>query len=168
MKSRKHSSETKENQNPKINKTRWWTKVVTSLALVWALSWCGDFPNDEFVVNPGTQTEKFNIEYQFSGWGGWEPTIIDFNVLVSKNWEGFEWQIEQKDWRTKKDKKIQSNNINDLFQKISNELESEQITDGTKKAKDDKIARAKEIFNDSVINNPNPTDREIRIKYKKK
>lgn len=167
MKSKK-TSEISKNSEKKQKKIPEWEKVVTSLTLVWALSWCGDFPNDEFVVNPGTQTEKFNIEYQFSGWWGGEPTIIDYNILVSKNWKGFEWQIEQKNWWFKTNKKVESNNVDKLFERISNELESEQITDQTKKAKDDKVIRAKEVFNDSVLNNPNPSDREIRIKYKKK
>ena len=88
--------------------------------------------------------------------------------MISKNWEIYQWQIEQKDWWLKESKAVKSNNVDDLFQKISNELESEQITEKTRKAKDDKVIRAKEIFNDSVLNNPNPSDREIRIKYKKK
>ena len=169
MKSNKKSPEvSRKTEKENKKKSSGWTKVITSLALVWTLSSCGDFPNNEFVVNPGTQTEKFNIEYQFSGWWGGEPTIIDYNILVSKNWEIYQWQIEQKDWWLKESKAVKSSNVDDLFQKISNELESEQITEKTRKAKDDKVIRAKEIFNDSVLNNPNPTDREIRIKYKKK
>ena len=88
------------------------------------------------------------------------------DVLIRKNWEIYEWQIEQKDWWFKKNKKIQSNSVDNLFQQVSNELDSEQITEKTRKNKDDKVAKAKEFFNDSILNNPNPTNREIRIKYK--
>ncbi len=157
-----------ENKNEKT-KISWWSKIISSLALVWALSSCGDFPNNEIIANPGTQTERFNIEYQYSGWWSGEPTIVDYNILVSKNWEIYEWQIEQKNWWFfKENKKIKSDNVDDLFQRISDELENEKISEWTRKNKDDKVARAKEIFNDSVLNHPNPSNEEIRIKYKKK
>ena len=167
MKFRKTTDTAKNSEKNTSKKSSWWTKVLTSLALVSALSWCGDFPNGEIIGNPGTKTEKFNITYEFSDWSAWS-TRVKHNVLISKNWEIYEWQIEQKNWWFKKNKKIQSNSVDNLFQQVSNELDDVQITEETRKNKDDKIAKAKEFFNDSILNNPNPTNREIRIKYKKK
>lgn len=158
-------SSKRPNKNKKSSR---WLNVITSLALVWTLSSCGDFPNDEIIVNPSTQTERFNIEYQYSGWWSGDPTIIDYNIMISKKWEIYEWQIEKIDWWLKENKTIQSSNVDDLFQRVSNELESEQVTDRTREAKNNKVARAKEVFKDSVLSNPNPSDGEIRIKYKKK
>ena len=167
MKLRKTSDTAKNSENKIPKRSSWWTRVFTSFALVSALSWCGDFPNGEIIGNPGTKTEKFNVTYEFFEWSAWS-TIVKNDVLIRKNWEIYEWQIEQKNWWLKKNKKIQSNNVDNLFQQVSNELDSEQITEETRQNKDDKVAKAKEFFNDSILNNPNPTNREIRIKYKKK
>ncbi len=167
MKSNKKSSEASREKENRKNSSGWTKKIITSFALASALSWCGDFPNGEIMGNPGTKMEKFNVTYEFFEWSAWS-TIVKNDVLIRKNWEIYEWQIEQKDWWFKKNKKIQSNSVDNLFQQVSNELDSEQITEKTRKNKDDKVAKAKEFFNDSILNNPNPTNREIRIKYKKK
>lgn len=168
MSRKTHSPEKPATPEAKTKKTSSWTKIITSLAIIWTLSSCGNFPNDEFIVNPGTKTEKINVKYKYWGWWSGEPTIIDYNILVSQNWEFYEWHIEQTDWWFKKTKTIRSNDVNNLFQEISTALESGQIEDKTRDNKNDKIACAKEAFIDSVLNNPHPTDREIRIKYKKK
>ena len=167
MSRKTYSPEKSATPEAKTKKASSWTKIITSLAIMWTLSSCGDFPNSEIIGNPGTKTEKFNVTYEFSEWSAWS-TRVKHNVLISKNWEIYEWQIEQKNWWFKNNKKIQSNSVDNLFQQVSNELDSEQITEKTREKKNDKVAKAKEFFNDSILNNPNPTNREIRIKYKKK
>lgn len=148
----------------KSNKAGW--VKTTMLAIAWLFTACDNVPNDQIILNADEWLEKFSIKYQFSEWSAW-ATLIDYNIFVRKNWETFECNIEQSDWWISNNTKIESDNVDRLFNEIANKLDHDFITDNTRNKKDKKVEFAKQVYKDSILNNKNPSKGETRIKYKK-
>jgi hypothetical protein len=94
---------------------------------------------------------------------------VDYNIFVHKNGNNFEWNIEQSDWLISNNIKIESDNVDSLFNEIANKLDHDLITDDTRDDKDDKVAFAKQTYKDSILNRKTPAKEwEIKVKYEKK
>ena len=167
MKSKKSSETIKPSEWKKTNKSSGWVKT-TVLALAGLFTACENIPSDSIIINADEKSEKFSIEYQFSEWSAW-ATLIDYNIFVRKNGDKFEWNIEQSDWWFSNNTKIETDNVDVLFDRISENLDHEFITDNTRDRKDAKVAFAKQTYKDSVLNRKTPAKKwEVRVKYKKK
>lgn len=166
MKSNKKSPEVTSNPEGKSRKSGW-VKMTVS-ALIGLFTACENIPNDSIIVNANEGSEKFSIEYQFSGGSG-EATLIDYNIFVHKNGDKFEWDIEQSDWLFSNNIKIETDNVDLLFDKISEKLDHDYITDNTRDKKDAKVAFAKQTYKDSVLNRKTPAKEwEVKVKFKRK
>jgi len=167
MKSHKKFSETTKNPEwKKTSKSSGWVKT-TALAIMWLFASCDNVPSDQIILNADEWSEKFSVEYQFSEWSAW-ATLIDYNIFVRKNGEIFEWNIEQSDGLISNNTKIESDNVDRLFDEIANKLDHDFITDNTRDKKDKKVAFAKQAYKDNVLNNKKHSKWETRIKYNKK
>lgn len=133
----------------------------------WLFSACDSVPNDQIILNADEWSEKFSVEFHHSWWWSGEPTIIDYNIFVTKDGEKYKWKIEQKDWFFKNITEIESGNADALFDEIWRKLDSERITEATRDKKDEKVAFAKEAYKENVLNNKWHTKWETTIKYKK-
>ena len=162
------SNEKPTNHKDKKSKLSGWKKVVTtaSIALAWFFSSCDEVPSNQIILNPNDKSEKFSLEYVYSWWSS-EPLVIDYNVYIHQSWEKFKWKIEKSDWWIGKDiTHIESGDIDDFFNSISDNLDSDYITDETRWKKDAKVSFAKQVYKDKVLNNGNPSnDKEITIAY---
>lgn len=160
------SSEKITSPQKKSWKLSGWKKVTATFALIWALSACDDIPSNQIILNPSDESEKFSLEYVYSGWSG-DPLIIDHNVYIHKSWDKFIWRIEKSDWWVGKDViNIESGDIDGFFESVSNNLDSEYITDETRWKKDAKVSFAKQVFKENVLNKKRSSDdEEITINY---
>ena len=168
MTSRKVSSET-NNIDKKTNKASGWRKVVTtvSITLAWFFTSCDKVPNDEIILDSDKQSVAVSFEYQFGNPDS--GTLVDYNIFAQKQWDKYEWIIEKRsDWLFSDTIRIESNNIDWLFEEIANKSDSKYITENTRTKKNAKLAFAKQVYEDSILNNKNPSKWETRIKYKKK
>ena len=169
MSSHKISAETTKSPKEDKNKSSGLKKTITtaSFALAaWLFSSCDKVPNDQILLDPDKESVAVSFEYQF-GWAE-SGTLVDYNIFVHKDGDKFKWTIEQSDWFFSNTTNIESDNLDWLFEEISDKSDSEYITENTRAKKNDKLAFAKKAYKDNILNNPNPTNREIRIKYKKK
>lgn len=168
MKSNKALHEKSEIQDKNINNLSWWKKAATiaSIALTWFFTSCDKVPRNQIILNPKEKTEQFSFEYHF--WWSNDPMVIDYNITIYQDWKTYKWLIDQKDWWFNTKTTIESNSIDGLFEEISNKTDNEDITEDTKSRRDNKIAFAKQAYEDNVLNNKNPTNKEIKIKYSTK
>lgn len=151
----------------------WWSKVKTLAiaSMMWLFASCDNIPNDKIIWDQETLTEIFNIMHNHSGWWSGEPTIVNYNVFVSKDGEKYVWRIEQKDWFFKNVTEIESDNIDALFDEIWRKLDSEKISESTRDKQNAKVAFAKQVYKDNVLNKKNPpkwaksSKWEITIEY---
>ena len=164
MKSSKVSPETIKNPDKKTSKSSGRVKT-TMLAIAWLFAACDNVPSDQIILNADEWSEKFSVEYEFSEWSAWS-TLIDYNIFVRRNWETFEWNIEQSDGWISNNTKIESDNVDRLFDEISNKLNHDFITDNTRDKKDKKVAFAKQAYKDNILNKKG-SKWETRIKYNK-
>jgi len=171
MKSHKLSPEkTDKNLDKKARKSSGWKKVVTtaSFALAWFLTSCDKVPNDEIILDSDKQSVAVSFEYQFG-----KPesgTSVDYNIFARKNWGKFEWIIETKsDWLFTETIRIESDNLDWLFEEIADKSDSEYITENTRARKNDKLAFAKKAYKDNILNKSKKWGKsgKFKIKYKK-
>ena len=82
----------------------------------------------------------------------------------------FKWTIEQSDWFFSNTTNIESDNLDWLFEEISDKSDSEYITENTRAKKNDKLAFAKKAYKDNILNKSKKWDKsgKFKIKYKKK
>ena len=168
MKTNKPSREKPRNQEKNTNKLSWWKKVatVTSIAFAWLFASCDKVPRNQIILNPKEKTEQFSFEYHI--WWSNDPIVIDYNITIYQDWDTYKWLINQGDWWFSTETTIESNSIDGLFEEISNKTDSEDITEDTKSRRDAKIAFAKQVYEDSILNNKNPSEEITKIKYKHK
>ena len=104
-----------ESSNEKHSKFSGWKKVVTGVALLWALSSCdsGMKPN-EIKLNPEDESVKFKIEYVFSEWSAGYNKVV-YDMSVHKEWDTYMWLIEQNGDYVKKTTNIESDNLDRVF-----------------------------------------------------
>ena len=158
-----------EKSNEKRSKFPEWKKVVTGVALLWALSSCdsGMKPN-EIKLNPEDESVKFKIEYVFSEWSA-GYNVVDYDVTIHKKWDTYMWLIEQSgDYVDETTKKVSSDNLDQIFDEVLRASDNDQITDNTKSQRDKKVAFVKQAYQDSVLNKKEPSKWEITIQYKSK
>ena len=166
MKSRKATEITKNPEKKNRKKSSGWIKT-TAMAIMWLFTACENIPSDQIILNMDEKSEKFSIEYQFGS--PESATLVDYNIFVHKNGDNFEWNIEQSDWLISNNIKIESDNVDSLFDEIANKLDHDLITDDTRDDKDDKVAFAKQTYKDSILNRKTPAKEwEIKVKYEKK
>ena len=157
-----------ENLEKNTNKLPWWKKVATvaSIAFAWLFASCDKVPRNQIILNPKEKTEQFSFEYHI--WSSNDPMIIDDNITIYQDWDTYKWLIDQRDWWFSTETTIESNSIDDLFEEISKKSKNENITEDTKSRRDAKIAFAKQVYEDSILNNKNPSEETVKIKYKSK
>ena len=157
-----------ENLEINTNKLPWWKKVATvaSIAFAWLFASCDKVPRNQIILNPKEKTEQFSFEYHI--WSSNDPMIIDYNITIYQDWDTYKWLIDQRDWWFSTETTIESNSIDDLFEEISKKSKNENITEDTKSRRDAKIAFAKQVYEDSILNNKNPSEEIVKIKYKSK
>lgn len=157
-----------ENLEKNTNKLPWWKKVATvaSIAFAWLFASCDKVPRNQIILNPKEKTEQFSFEYHI--WSSNDPMIIDYNITIYQDWDTYKWLIDQRDWWFSTETTIESNSIDDLFEEISKKSKNENITEDTKSRRDAKIAFAKQVYEDSILNNKNPSEEIVKIKYKSK
>ena len=80
--------------------TSWWNKVKTIVvaSMMWLFTSCDNIPNSNIIWDQETLTERFKVIHNHSGWWSGDPTIINYDIFVSKDGEKYVWRIEQKDW----------------------------------------------------------------------
>lgn len=166
MKSRKSSETTNNPEKKNTRKSSGWVKT-TAMAIMWLFTACENIPRDQIILNMDEKSEKFSIEYQL---GSPESiTLIDYSIFVHKNGNNFVWNIEQSDWWISNNIKVESDNIDTLFNEIANKLNHDLITHDTRDSKNDKVEFAKQTYKDSVLNRKTPTKKwVVKVKYKKK
>jgi len=159
----------KHSSNEKHSKFSGWKKVVTGVALLWALSSCdnGMKPN-EIKLNPEDQSAKFRIEYQFSEWSA-GYNVVDYDITIHKEWDTYMWLIEQNGDYVQKTVNVSSDNLDKVFDEILEASDSEQITDNTRAKRDAKVQFVKDAYKKHVLDakdwkNSDP----IILKYKSK
>jgi hypothetical protein len=114
------------------------------------------------------QSVAVSFWYQFG-----EPesgTYVDYNVFAQKNWDKYEWIIETKsDWLFTETIRIESDNLDWLFEEIADKSDSEYITENTRARKNDKLAFAKKAYKDNILNKSKKWGKsgKFKIKYKK-
>lgn len=168
MRTSKSSHEKQKDPEKNANKLPWWKKVATvaSIAFAWLFASCDKVPRNQIILNPKEKTEQFSFEYHI--WSSNDPMIIDYNITIYQDWDTYKWLINQRDWWFSTETTIESNNIDDLFEEISKKSKNENITEDTKSRRDAKIAFAKQVYEDSILNNKNPSEEIVKIKYKSK
>ncbi len=168
MKTSKSSHEKQKKPEKNANKLLWWKKVATvaSIAFAWLFASCDKVPRNQIILNPKEKTEQFSFEYHI--WSSNDPMIIDYNITIYQDWDTYKWLIDQRDWWFSTETTIESNSIDDLFEEISKKSKNENITEDTKSRRDAKIAFAKQVYEDSILNNKNPSEEIVKIKYKSK
>lgn len=168
MRTSKLSHEKQKNPEKNTNKLPWWKKVATvaSIAFAWLFASCDKVPRNQIILNPKEKTEQFSFEYHI--WSSNDPMIIDYNITIYQDWDTYKWLIDQRDWWFSTETTIESNSIDDLFEEISRKSKNENITEDTESRRDAKIAFAKQIYKDSILNNKNPSEETVKIKYKSK
>lgn len=146
-----------------------WKKVVTAVALLWALSSCNnDMKSNEIKLDPEDESVKFKVEYRFSEWSaGYNKTVYDMSV--HKEWDTYMWLIEQNGDYVQKTTTIESDNLDKVFDEILETTDSEQITDNTRAKRDAKVQFVKDAYKKHVLDakdwkNSDP----IILKYKSK
>ena len=153
--------------NPEVRTKKSGRKqVATTIALATTLVACDNMKNNDIILDPAEQSAKFKIEYQYSEWsaGG---RIVDYDVVVSKNWDTYMGLIKEKDWWKSNKTTIESDNIDEVFDEITRKLDSDQITENTTKKKNDKINFVKNAFKENILDSNIATkSEEIKIKYK--
>lgn len=158
-----------EKQNLPENKKRFSgrRKIITAATLAVGLTACDPVPNDKIILNQDDKSVAVSYKYNF-GWAeSW--TNVDYNIFVYKRWDKYEWTIEKRtDWLFSEKIQIESNDVDWVFESISDKTESEYITDKTRSNREDKLNFAKQAFKDSVLYNKNPSKWTIIMKYKAK
>lgn len=159
----KSPEQSKSTEKKKISS---WKKVAASLALAGALTACDNVPTDKVILDPKDKSAKFSVEYVFSGWWGGDPTIIDYDITVRKEWDIYQWFIKEKDGFLSDKTNIESQNIDEVFNWIENRLDNERVTDNTISKKNAKIKFVKDAYKKNILKNQNPeSDKKIKIKY---
>ena len=171
MSSHKISAETTKSPKEDKNKSSGLKKTITtaSFALAaWLFSSCDKVPNDQILLDPDKESVAVSYEYQF-GWAE-SGTLVDYNIFVHKDGDKFKWTIEQSDWFFSNTTNIESDNLDWLFEEISDKSDSEYITENTRAKKNDKLAFAKKAYKDNILNKSKKWDKsgKFKIKYKKK
>lgn len=143
-----------------------WIKTTTTAAAILAAVGCDNIPNDEIRLNPGDQSARFKIEYQYSLWSaGYE--IVDYDIVVRKQWDTYMWLINEKNWWHSRKTSVESDNVDDVFSKISNALDNDQIKDETTHNKNEKVRFVEKEYKDKIVNAENSANiSEIKITYK--
>lgn len=165
MKLKKTTNEAGDNMEWK--NTSWIRKIITtsSIVLAWLFSSCDNVPNDQIILDYDKESIAFSIEYQF--WRPDEWTLVDYNIYINKNWDKYEWTIEKSNWFIPDETKIEANNIDDIFNEISKQLDSEYITEKTTAKKNSKLTFAKEKYQNEILNKKTHKTGKSKIKYKK-
>lgn len=171
MNKKANSSEQSRNQNEKHSAFPGWKQIITTISLALATRWlssCDKIPNNEIKLSPADQSAKFSITYQFSEWSA-GYNIVDYDITIHKEWDTYMWLIEQNGDYVQKTVNVASDNIDKVFEEVSNASDSEQITDNTRADKDEKIQFVKDAYKKYVLDakdwkNSDP----ITLKYKKK
>ena len=163
---KKHNSPEKSlPKEKKYSTLKWWVKATTAAAFL-TLAWCDNIQNNEIRLNPQKQSVEFGIEHIHSEWSAWY-NIINYGITISKQWDTYMWLINEKNWWHSKTTSFESNTLNDVFYKISNSLDNDQITDGTRNKQNKKIEFVKKEFENKILNEENSSQiSEIMIKYK--
>ncbi len=165
MSKKAHHSEKSATPEVKTKKSVW-RKVITTAALATTLTACDNMKNNDIILNPAEQSAKFKIEYQYSEWsaGG---RIVDYDIVVSKNWDTYMGLIKEKDWWRSNKTTVESDNVDEVFDEITRKLDNEQITERTTKKKDHKINYVRNAFKENILDSDIATQtEEIKIKYK--
>ena len=171
MKSTKNPSETtKAAEWNNVNASHGWRKVVTSVSLAlasWLFSSCDKVPNNQIILDPNEESVAFSFEYQFGS--GESGSTIDYNVFVRKDGEKYQWTIEHSDWMFSDTINIESDNLDWLFNEISDRSDSEYITEKTRYNRDSKLNFAKKAYKNYILKKSKKWVKSPRfkIKYKK-
>lgn len=170
MARRSNSQEKIQSHQEKPRKLVGWVRktITSTLAALTILfgSWCDRIPRDKIILNPEKQSIGFSIEHWNSLWSAWVD-IIDYDIVVTKQWDTYMWLINQKNRFNSKKTTIESDDLDKVFEEISETLDNEQITDETRSKQEKKIDFVKKEFEDKVLNNENSSQVDkITIKYK--
>lgn len=141
-------------------------RTTTTAAALLAAVGCDNMPNDEIRLNPGDLSARFKVEYQYSLWSaGYD--IVDYDIMVRKQWNIYMWLINEKNWWHSNKTSFESDNVDDVFKKISNALDNDQIKEETAHNKDEKVKFVENEYKDKILNAENSSKLwEIKIKYK--
>ena len=142
-------------------------KVVTS-ALLWALLLTGcdsNVPTNQMILNKEKQSITFGVVYKHDLWSAWEEKT-NYNIIVSKTWDTYTWLITEKEGRSKKTTSFTSNDMNTVFNQISDALDDYQMSDNTLNKKNKKLKVAKHTYKDIIFTRKDtPETWDIIVQY---
>ena len=146
------------------NKFTGWKKIVTSVALIGTLNACGNMSNNEIKLDPENQSARFKVEYQYYEWAS-SIGITNYDIIISKQWNNFVWEIKKSKWRTSETTRVESDNLHTVFEQVSKSLYDPQTTDKTMSKKDAKVKFVEKAFEDYILNGK--STEPTTLEYKK-
>lgn len=166
MKKRNASPEKSTSQKENRSGIKSRIRTTTTAAALLAAVGCDNIPNDEIRLNPEDNSARFNIEYQYSLWSAWYD-IVDYDITIRKEWDTYMWLINEKNGWHRNKTEFESDNVDDVFNEISNALDNNQIKEETTRNKNKKVNFVKKEYEDKILNTDNSSQIwEIKIKYK--
>ena len=142
-------------------------KIITTFFLASTLSACDNMSNNNIVLNYENQSAKFKVEYQYYEWST-STRIVDYEIMVSKQWDTYTWLINEIDWRKSNKTSIESDNLDEVFNEIRIRLDDVQLTDKTINNKNKKIEFVEKEYKKLLNSGENEQVWDIIISYKKK
>ena len=124
---------------------RWRRMILTTiLSVFWILSSCDNVPNNKIILNSDEWSVKFSVKYVHSGWSS-EPYTNEYNVYVIKDGEKYKCEIKN-NWFFSKTKKFEFNDVDSLYDEISNAIRDDYVDNWANENKNNKIKEVKEAY----------------------